>query len=171
MWLGLVLLYVGAVLSLNGLWMLGRIGDREIAIINILVGLLCLRVAHEHAFGPAADAASVQQAAWSLLFAFTYLWVAYNRLTGNDGRGLGWFSLFVAITVLPVGISALRQAHDVWSLWLAVSWVAWSGLWWLYYQLLARQKNWIRPIALITIAQGVLTGWLPGYLMLTSHWG
>ena len=31
MLLGLTLFYVGAVLILNGLWMLGRIGDREIA--------------------------------------------------------------------------------------------------------------------------------------------
>ena len=29
MWLGLSLFYVGAVLCLNGLWMLGRIADRD----------------------------------------------------------------------------------------------------------------------------------------------
>ena len=37
---GLVLFYVGAVLILNGLWLLDRIGDREILVINALVGLL-----------------------------------------------------------------------------------------------------------------------------------
>ncbi|HAY08843.1 MAG TPA: transporter, partial [Thauera sp.] len=35
MLLGLSLFYVGAVLILNGLWMLERIGDREISIINL----------------------------------------------------------------------------------------------------------------------------------------
>ena len=32
---GLALFYVGAVLCLNGLWLLGRIGDKEIAVIDI----------------------------------------------------------------------------------------------------------------------------------------
>ena len=35
MLLGLVLFYVGAVLILNGLWMLELIGEREIWVINI----------------------------------------------------------------------------------------------------------------------------------------
>ena len=38
MLLGLALLYVGAVLFLNGLWLMGRIGDNEISIINIFSG-------------------------------------------------------------------------------------------------------------------------------------
>ena len=36
MLLGFALLYVGAVLFLNGLWLMDRIGDREIAVINIV---------------------------------------------------------------------------------------------------------------------------------------
>jgi hypothetical protein len=35
MLLGLALFYVGAVLCLNGLWLLGRIGDNEIAVIDM----------------------------------------------------------------------------------------------------------------------------------------
>jgi hypothetical protein len=48
-----------------------RIADREILIVNVLVGLLNLRVAHEYAFAPGADPASVRAAAMGLLFAFT----------------------------------------------------------------------------------------------------
>ena len=101
MLLGLSLFYVGAVLILNGLWMLGRIGDREIAVINLFTGGLTLLVCLRLALGADADAASIRGAAFSLLFSFTYLWVAWNRLTGADGRGLGWFSLFVAATAVP----------------------------------------------------------------------
>ena len=36
--LGLVLFFVGAVLCLNGLWLLGKIGDNEIAVIDSFVG-------------------------------------------------------------------------------------------------------------------------------------
>ncbi len=168
MLLGLSLFYVGAVLILNGLWMLGRVGDREISVINLFAGGLTLLVSLKLAFGEGADAASVKAAALSLLFSFTYLWVAFNRFSGADGRGLGWFSLFVAITAVPVAIDTLRIATSTWDVWFGVSWVAWSALWLLFFLLLALQKPLTRLTACVAIGQGVLTGWLPGYLLLTG---
>ena len=112
MLLGLALLYVGAVLFLNGLWLMGKIGDNEISIINIFSGVLTFLIAMYLAFGPGADANSIKAAGLTLLFTFTYLWVAFNRYSGADGRGLGWFSLFVAITVVPVAISDARFGLD-----------------------------------------------------------
>ena len=168
MLLGLSLFYVGAVLILNGLWMLGRIGDREIAVINLFTGGLTLLVSLKLAFGDGADAASIKGAALSLLFSFTYLWVAFNRLSGADGRGLGWFSLFVAITAVPVAIDTLRAAASTWDWWLGLSWAAWAVLWLMFFLLLALQRP-IAPLtATLAIGQGVLTGWLPGYLLLTG---
>lgn len=163
---GLVLFYVGVVLILNGLWMLDRIADREILIVNVLVGLLNLRVAHEYAFAPGADPASVRAAAMGLLFAFTYLWVACNRWLGNDGRGLGWFSLLVAITVAIVALQALSRASSGWELWAALSWAAWALLWLLFFMLLVLGRPSPRPIGWLSIAQGVLTGWAPGFWLL-----
>jgi hypothetical protein len=168
MLLGLSLFYVGAVLILNGLWMLGRIGDREIAVINLFTGGLTLLVSLKLAFGDGADAASIKGAALSLLFSFTYLWVAFNRLTGADGRGLGWFSLFVAITAVPVSIDTLGAASSTWDWWLGLSWAAWSVLWLMFFLLLALQRPIARMTAGLAIGQGVLTGWLPGYLLLTG---
>lgn len=110
MLLGLSLFYVGAVLILNGLWMLGRIGEREIAVINLFTGGLTLLVSLKLALGEGADAESIKAAALSLLFSLTYLWFAFNRLNAADGRGLGWFSLFVAITAVPVAIDTLSNA-------------------------------------------------------------
>ena len=163
---GLVLFYVGAVLILNGLWMLGRIGDREILVINLLVGLLSLRVAHEYAFGDGANLLTVREATLSLLFSFTYLWVAWNRLLGNDGRGLGWFSLFVALTAGAVATQLLWSAQDAWGWWQGVSWAAWAVLWLLYFAQLVLHKPWKRRVAWTAMAQGVFTGWLPGYWLL-----
>ncbi|WP_449193139.1 AmiS/UreI family transporter [Thauera sp.] len=168
MLLGLSLFYVGAVLILNGLWMLERIGDREISIINLFTGGLTLLVALRLAFGADADSASIRAAALSLLFSFTYLWVAYNRFTGADGRGLGWFSLFVAITAVPVAIDSLGQAASAWDWWLGLSWAAWAVLWLLFFLLLALQKRIVRLTAAVAIGQGIFTGWLPGYLLLTG---
>lgn len=168
MLLGLALFYVGAVLILNGLWMLGRIGDREISVINLFAGGLTLLVSLRMAFGEGADPASVKAAALSLLFSFTYLWVAINRYNGADGRGLGWFSLFVAITAVPVAADALLSAHSAWDVWLGLSWAAWAVLWLLFFLLLALQRPLARLTACVAIGQGVLTGWLPGYLLLTG---
>ena len=79
MWLGVSLFYVGAVLCLNGLWMRGHIADREIWVINVFVGLVSLAIGLFSIFGPGADAHSIQGGPLTLLFAFTYLWVAANR--------------------------------------------------------------------------------------------
>ena len=168
MLLGLSLFYVGAVLILNGLWMLGRIGDREIAVINLFTGTLTLLVSLKLAFGDGADAASIKGAALSLLFSFTYLWVAFNRLSGADGRGLGWFSLFVAITAVPVALDTLTSASSGLDWWMGVNWAAWAVLWALFFALLALRKSIERPTGWLCIAQGVLTGWVPGYLILAG---
>ncbi|MEO6322117.1 MAG: AmiS/UreI family transporter [Polaromonas sp.] len=168
MLLGLVLFYVGAVLILNGLWMLERIGDREIWVINLFVGVISLLAAFRQAFGADADAASVKAAALSLLFSLTYLWLAVNRFTGADGRGLGWFSLFVAITALPVAADTLRGAQNTCDVWLGLSWVAWAILWLLFFLQLVLRKPVSRIAAWLAIGEGVLTGWLPGYLLLTG---
>lgn len=166
MLLGLALLYVGAVLFLNGLWLLGRIGDKEIAIINVFVGGLTLLISLHLAFGSEADAASIRGAGLTLLFTFTYLWVAFNRYSGADGRGLGWFSLFVSITLIPVTILAFAEAGSTLGLWLALCWAAWTFLWFLFFLLLAMQKPILRLTGGVTVASGILTGWLPGYLIL-----
>jgi len=162
----LVLFFVGVVLILNGLWMLEHISDKEIFLINLLVGLLTLRVAHEHAFGPAATASSVRDAGLSLLFAVTYLWNAYNRVVLTDGRGLGWFSLLVAVTAAAVSVRLGSVAGNFESVWNAFSWAAWSMLWLLFFLLLVYRKPWERFVGWVAIIQGLLTGFLPGYWLL-----
>lgn len=171
MLLGLALLYVGAVLFLNGLWLMDRIGDREIAVINVFVGGITLLVALYLAFGPEADAATIQAAALTLLFTFTYLWVAINRYNGADGRGLGWFSLFVSITVVPVAIDTLGSASTTWDVWFGLCWASWAVLWFMFFLLLAMSRPIARVTGMVTSVLGVLTGWLPGYLLLDGVLG
>lgn len=168
MLLGLALLYVGAVLCLNGIWLLGRISDREIWVINVFAGAITLLVALQLAFGSNADLGSVKAAGLTLLFTFTYLWVALNRFNGADGRGLGWFSLFVAITVTPVAIETLLAADSTWGLWLGISWAAWAVLWFMFFLLLALQKPILKLTGTVTLLEGIFTGWVPGYLLLNG---
>jgi len=161
----LMLFYVGAVLFCNGLWILGHIDDKELAVIDFFVGALGVFVAIHGAF-----TISLLFAAQILLFAFTYLWVALNRYLGVDGRGLGWFCLFVALSALPWGIKYIGEAEGGWPLWLALNWIAWAVLWFMFFLLLALKKtNIARITGWVTLIEGVVTGWLPGWLLLTGY--
>ncbi|MEP9374832.1 AmiS/UreI family transporter [Mesorhizobium sp. KR1-2] len=167
--LGLALFWVGAVLFLNGIWLMGKIGDREIAVIDVFVGGLTLIVALYFAFGPGANAASIKAAALTLLFSFTYFWVAWNRWNGADGRGLGWFCLFVAITTVPVFLDTFAHAKSTWDIWFGISWLSWGVLWFLFFLILALGRTQLtRSTGFLCMLQGIYTGWIPGYLLLSG---
>lgn len=167
MLLGLGLLYVGAVLILNGIWLLGHIQDKEIWVINFFTGGLVLIIALFTAFNPDADRIAVFAAAQFLLFSFTYIWVGIGRFINADGRGLGWFCLFVAITAVPIAITTLTGSDAI--IWLGLNWSAWAVLWFIYWLLLALGKTQLtRFSGAFTIVVGVLTGWIPGYLLLAG---
>lgn len=160
----LMVFYVGAVLCCNGLWILGHIEDRELAIIDFFVGALGLFVA-----GHAAVTGDPWFGAQILLFAFTYLWVALNRYLGVDGRGLGWFCLFVAGSAMPWGLILLYQSGGaLWPTWLALSWIAWAILWFMFFLLLALKKEIARATGWVTLLEGIFTGWIPGWLLLVG---
>ena len=71
-------------------------------------------------------------------------------------------------TAVPVAVDTLRGAVSTGDIWLGLSWAAWGVLWLLYFLLLALQKPVSRLVACVAIGTGVLTGWLPGYLLLTG---
>lgn len=167
--IGLILLWVGAVLFLNGLWLLGRISDREIAVINIFSGGILFLASTVPALRAGADLTTISAGAFGLLFAFTYLWVAVNRFLNTDGRGLGWYSLFVAITAVPVGLDTLADANTTWATWLGINWLAWAVLWFVYFLLLVTKSVGPRLAGALTILEGIATAWIPAYLILTGR--
>lgn len=160
--LGLVLLYVGAVLVLNGIAMLGRIAVREVAIMNVFTGIVSFSASFYAVFHDGNYAIG----SFGLLFAFTYLWVAYNYLTGQDGRGIGWFSLFVAITAVPVFCDAWQAADGLGAQWLALNWAAWSLLWFAFFILGVVKPGLVRCVGIFAILQGIVTAWVPGVMLL-----
>ncbi|MCQ0091866.1 AmiS/UreI family transporter [Roseovarius sp. M141] len=164
--LGFLLLYVGVVLFLNGLWLSGKIEDREIVVINVVSGTVAMLVAFFSVFGAGADAESTRAGSLTLLFATTYFWVAYNRLVAVDGRGLGWFSLFVAITVTPVALRTLATAQTTLDYWMGINWAIWAVVWFMYFLLLALQRPILKATASATLFAGIVTGWVPGFLIL-----
>lgn len=208
MLLGLVLLYVGAVLVINGIWLVGTaraaaaeavpapagpgepvlagdvpvtprrvedepvfISNREVAILNIFTGFVGVVAAVTLAIhgNQHADIAEIRAAAYILLFAFTYLWVAYNQFQATfvNGHAFGWYCLFVALTAVFAGIYSFVDANgNSASIYLGFDWFAWAILWTMFFVLLALE----RPIALVTgyvaILEGIGTSWVFALLLL-----
>ena len=178
MLLAVMLLYVGAVLVVNGIWLIGGTRDeasalyiqgREVAVLNVFTGFVGLVTATTLLVqgNRDGDLATVRGGGLILLFAFTYLWVAANAFLNAGGRAFGWYCLFVAVTAIPAGILTLDTGGGAdAAVYLGISWFAWAVLWFLFFLLLALD----RPVAKITgalaIIEGIATAWVFGFLLL-----
>jgi hypothetical protein len=194
MLLGIVLLYVGAVLVVNGIWLIGQataadaairppagdnavaleahptfLQNREVAVINIFTGFVGLVAAVTLAVqgNAAQDIASIRASGFILLFAFTYLWVAFNQFLNAGGHAFGWYCLFVAITAVPAGIFTLTDANgNAASIYLGLAWFAWAVLWFMFFLLLALERPIARITGYVTVLEGIATAWVFGFLLL-----
>jgi putative amide transporter protein len=178
MLLGVMLLYVGAVLCINGIWLIGGtreetsplyIQGREVAVINLFTGFVGIATATTLLVqgNRATDLASVRGGGFILLFAFTYLWVALNAFLNAGGRAFGWYCLFVAVTAIPAGIFTLQTAGgNPAAVWLGVNWFAWAILWGVFWALLALDRPIARLAGWLAIVEGIVTAWALGLAVL-----
>lgn len=163
------LLYVGAVLFINGCMLLGWVKGDSAAPMNVFVGLLQVFTPTYLIVTADGDPAQILGASGLYLFGFTYLYVAYNLFRGLDGSGLGWFSLFVAIcAVVYALLSFLRAPTDPT---FGVIWLFWAFLWALFFLVLARGRDDLTAFTGgVAIVQGWVTGAVPAFLLLTGTW-
>ena len=168
------LLYVGAVLFLNGTMLLGWIESRSATPLNLMVGGLQVLTPTYLIFTANGNAAQILGASGLYLFGFTYLYVAFNILAGLDGRALGYFSGFVAVcATVFAGLNFWYQVDGV--RWgdnaFGVIWLYWAYLWGLFFVLLALGKEAIgRYTGAVAAIQGWVTGAAPAFLLLTGYW-
>ncbi|MCY4362301.1 MAG: AmiS/UreI transporter [Gammaproteobacteria bacterium] len=163
--LGFTLTFVGAVLLINGMGGLKRIDDRSMAVFNLMVGSLFLFAALL-SLVRAETAQDFHGVVAILLFAFTYLYIAVSLWFDLDMRGVGWYCFFVALTTIHYAV--LSYQGDDYR--LGAMWLIWGGLWYLFYLSWVPGKNLGKLLSYATIATGILTGWIPGLLMLTDNW-
>ncbi|MGB7449031.1 MAG: AmiS/UreI family transporter [Ornithinimicrobium sp.] len=162
------LLYVGAVLFVNGLMLLGIVDPRSVIPLNIFVGLLQVLTPTYLIFTASGDSAVVLNASGLYLFGFTYLYVAFNQWMGLDGTGLGYFSLFVAVCAVVYSFLNFVEFGDAA---FGVIWLHWALLWSLFFLLLGRgQENLGRVTGAVCATQGWITGAIPAFLLLTDRW-
>ncbi|MGQ0576189.1 MAG: AmiS/UreI family transporter [Pseudonocardia sp.] len=162
------LLYVGAVLFLNGLMLLGLVEGRAAAPLNLFVGVLQVVTPTYLIFTADGDATQILAASGLYLFGFTYLYVGIGLLAGLDSTGIGYFSLFVAVAALGYSWVAFALAGDPA---FGVIWLYWAFLWGLFFVLLGLKRESItRYTGWVTTIQGIVTAAIPAFLLLTDRW-
>lgn len=200
MLVGLMLFYVGATLGINGIWLIGQarvarvtpgegsqnapepshvperhmtfIQPGEIAVINFFTAgigvvtaivLITLGAIQE-------NVGYIANAAFIMLFGFTYLFVALNQLMQHGDHAFGWFCLFIAITAVPIGIYILSHADGGAGLiWLGLNWLVWAVLWFCFFLMLTVELNIVRGVGWFTVCVAVGTAWALGYSVLQGY--
>jgi hypothetical protein len=163
------LIYVGAVLFVNGAMLLGWVEGRSAAPLNLFVGVLQVITPTYLIFTANGNTDQILNASGLYLFGFTYLYVAFNLLMNLDGTGLGYFSLFVAVAAVAYSLANFFRLGDPV---FGVIWLYWAFLWLLFYLLLGRAHDGLgRYTGAVAAVQGWVTGALPAALLLLGYWG
>lgn len=162
------LLYVGAVLFINGLMLIGLVPGKSAAILNFFVGTMQVVFPTIILIQANNDLPTIFGAAGLYLFGFTYLYVGILQVTGVSGEGLGWFSLFVAACAVVIGGLQFSLVGDPV---FGVIWFSWAVLWFLFFLLLGLGKESLtHATGWFTIFVAHITGTIPAFFLLVGRY-
>jgi hypothetical protein len=160
-------MFVGSVLYVNGLWLLGFIEARSAAVFNLFVGALEV-VSGVYLTITADTADQVFLASGIFLFAFTYLYVGITALAGHSSSGVGWYCSWVA--VMALGYSAAQFGHFDDPI-FGMMWLSWAFLWAVFFALLALGFERLGRFAgWLALIESWVTCAIPGFLILGGWW-
>jgi hypothetical protein len=162
------LLFVGAVLFLNGLLFLGKADVKSVAVFNLFVGAL-QTVIPFYLIASAHTLNDILSVAGIFLFGFTYLYVGIVNLAGFKPDGIGWYSLWVAVLATGFGLTTILRFHATPT---GLLWLQWAFLWGLFWVVLALGVQRLTALAgWLTLILSVTTCTVPGFLLLLGEWG
>lgn len=161
------LMFVGAVLFVNGVGMLGAVDPRSSAVFNLFVGSLQV-LSPVYLIITADNQDDILAASGIFLFGFTYLYVGITALAKLDSSGLGWYCGWVSIMAFMYGITAFTHFDDTK---FGLMWMSWSFLWGLFFVLIALRRDSVTKYAgWVTIIIGWITCTIPGFAILNGWW-
>ena len=162
------LMFVGAVLFVNGLLLLGKIDGKGAATFNLFVGALQTAIPF-YLIATATTTSDILLDSGIFLFGFTYLYVGISNLAGQEPVGLGWYSAWVAIMAAAFGITNIVKFHDPT---IGLLWLQWSVLWALFWLVLGLGRTRLTVLTgWLTLILSFTTCTIPGYLLLLGEWG
>ena len=169
--LGVVLLYVAIVLISNGIARLCKIDSKSQSIMNLFTGglsVICNVIVI--VFGEISGSTSeFYAAATGLLFGFTYLYIALNGIFNLDQRLYGWYSLFVAVNSIPAGILCFLDG-GFFNICMAIIWWLWGVLWLTGWIETVAKKNLGKFVGYLSVFEGIVTAWIPGFMIIAGWW-
>lgn len=161
------LLYVGAVLFLNSIMLIGKVEGKSAGIFNLFVGVLQVVTPLYLIMTAHGDPAAILGASGIFLFGFTYLYVGITNLCNLDTTGVGWYSLWVAILAVGYALVNFIYFSDVK---FGIIWLMWSFLWTLFFILLGLKRDIGRYTGFVTLIQSWITATIPAFLSMTGLW-
>jgi hypothetical protein len=168
------LFFVGAVLFVNGVSLLGAMTPKATATLNVLVGT-CLVVITGWEVFPLRDFSTeaslnvVLGATGFALFGFTYIWLGIIGYSGIPGAGLGWYCAWAAVVAAFLAIASYTRLDDPK---FGMLWILWTVLFVLFFAVLALgQVQFVSATGWIVIMSSFVTATIPGGLMLVGEWG
>src|ERR1700733_12328765 len=162
------LMFVGAVLFVNGLLLLGKVDAKGAATFNLFVGALQTAIPF-YLIATATNTSDILLDSGIFLFGFTYLYVGITNLAGHEPVGLGWYSAWVAILAAAFGITNIVKFHDAT---IGLLWLQWSVLWALFWVVLGLGVTRLTTLTgWLTLILSFTTCTIPGYLLLLGEWG
>lgn len=160
------LLYVGGVLFINSLMLLGRIDGKSASVFNIFIGMLQIFTPIYLIIKADGNMQEILGAASIFLFGFTYLYVGLTNWFGLETSGLGWYCLWVAILALGFSYVGFSSADVK----FGIIWLFWSYLWFLFYLVLGKNMDIGRYVGKVTFVMAWITCTIPAFLGLTDSW-
>jgi hypothetical protein len=162
------LLFVGAVLFMNGLLFLGKADAKGVAVFNLFVGGLQTAIPF-YLIATAKTPDDILGAAGIFLFGFTYLYVGIVTLAGYSSDGIGWYSLWVAVLATGFGLTEILRFNDTPT---GLLWLQWAVLWGVFWVVLALGvARLTAPAGWLTLILSLTTCTIPGFLLLLGDWG
>ena len=162
------LMFVGAVLFVNGLLLLGKVDAKGAAVFNLFVGGLQVAIPF-YLIATAKTPNDILLDSGIFLFGFTYLYVGICNLANHPAVGIGWYSAWVAIMAAAFGITEIVKFHDPT---LGLLWLQWSVLWTLFWLVLGLGIERLTPVTgWLTLILSFTTCTIPGYVLLLGEWG
>lgn len=160
------LLYVGGVLFINSLMLLGRIDGKSASVFNIFIGILQVFTPIYLIIKADGNMSEIMGAASIFLFGFTYLYVGLTNWFGLETSGLGWYCLWVSILALGFSCISFNTADIK----FGIIWLFWSYLWFLFYLVLAKNVDIGRYVGKVTFVMAWITCTIPAFLGLAELW-
>jgi putative amide transporter protein len=161
------LMFVGAVLFINGLLLLGKVDAKGAAVFNLFVGALQTAIPF-YLIATAKTTDEILLASGIFLFGFTYLYVGISNLADQEPVGLGWYSAWVALMASAFGVTEIIKFDEPT---IGLLWLQWSVLWGLFWLVLGLGIERLTALTgWLTLILAFTTCTIPGYLLLLGEW-